>query len=281
MYSYIPFFFLIFILGGCVNLKKVNDFSSNSTKSIKNFEDLEYSFTKACIEKCELEQLENNQIQKTKCECKSEKEADKISSLIYKAIKGYFEGMTNLSENKLTTYKFNALTKALKEGDFGDIQLNKKHIDSYAKISGILTRAITDSYRKRKISTYIGDANDAIKILLEALEFNMVSNLSKKLDVKKQRLESYYFDLSVDTTITGFEKKKIIEEYNTLTDEIDTRKDQIALYGKGLNNIAAGHQKLYDNRNKLNAGEIKEQLSQYSSDIQDIVDEFNKLKKEK
>jgi hypothetical protein len=265
-------------LVGCINLKKVNDYSSNSIKSLKYFEELGYSFTRACIEKCQIEQLEKKQLQRTDCDCRNENNADSVTLKIYNAVKGYYEGITKLSNNELTNYKFDALSKALTEGDFGEVKINKDHVNSYAKISSILTKAVTDGYRKKKLANYIGEANDAIKVLLNALEFNLVSNLSKRLDSKRQRVESYYFDLFRDTNVSAYEKKKIIEEFSNSLSDLEAKKIQISSFGKGLRTIAAGHQKLFENRNKMNTKEIKELLTQYSSDLQDIVDEFNKLK---
>jgi hypothetical protein len=271
-------FSLWLFVASCVNLKKVNDYASASSKNIKKFEELGYSFVKACNDKCVIEQLDKQQFLKQSCDCKSENEADSVTLVIYNSVKGYFEGLAKLSNNELTNYKFDALTKALKEGDFGGVKINGDHVSAYAKISSVLTRAITDAYRKKKISKYIGEANDAIKVLLKSLEFNLVSNLSKKLEVKKERVKSYYFSLFDDTKASSYEKKKILEDFNSATFDIDTKKKQIIAFGKGLNTIAEGHQLLFENRNKLNAKDLKELLSQYASDIQDIVDEINKLK---
>lgn len=270
-------FLAIFFLNGCVNLKKFNEFSSTSVKSLKKFEELGYSFTRACNEKCELEQLEK-QLLNTRCKCNADNDADSVTLALYKVIKGYFEGLTKLSDNELTSYKFNGLTKALKEGDFGGVKINKSHIDAYGKISTILTRAVTNAYRKNKLTEYTGEANEAIKILLDALSFNLVSNLSKKLDIKKQIMESYYFDMLNDSTLSTYEKKKIIEEFNASLVETGNRKKLITSYSNGLRSIAEGHQMIYKNRNKLKSKELLVILVKYSSDIQDLVDEFNMLK---
>lgn len=272
------FLVLVSLLTSCVNLKKVNDYSTNSTRNLNKFEELGYTFVKACNEVCELEQLNKNQLRRAECDCRNEQGADSVTFAIYTAVKGYFEGITKLSDNELTDYKFDALTKSLKEGDFGGVTISKDHVDSYAKISSILTRAVTDEFRKRKLSTYIGEGNDAIKVLLNKLEFNLVSNLSKRLESRKQMLESYYFDLANDANASAYEKKKIIEEYSEALADLRARKEKIAVFGKGLSAIAAGHQKLFENRNKLDAKSIKELLTRYTSDIQDVVDEFNKLK---
>jgi exonuclease VII small subunit len=264
----------------CVDLKKVNDYSSASSKNIKKFEDIGYSFVKACNDRCAFDQLNNLQLIRIGCDCKNEYEADSITFLLYNSIKGYFDGLTKLSNNDLTTYKLDPLTKALKEGTFGEVKINKDEVDAYAKISNILTRTITDQYRRKKISEYIEQANEPIKLLLNAFQFNLVSNLSKRLETKKERLKSYYFDLFDDKQTTSYEKKKIIEELNSTISDVDLKEKQIVSFGKGINIIAEGHQKLFENRKKMNSKEIKDLLSQYSSDIQDIVDQINKLSKE-
>ncbi|HWJ28435.1 MAG TPA: hypothetical protein VNS32_17950 [Flavisolibacter sp.] len=272
-------FWLWLLLAGCVNLKKVNDYASTSSKNIKKFEELGYSFVKACDDKCIIGQLDNKQFKKSDCECKvASNEADSVTLVLYNAVKDYFDGLEKLSGNDVTSYKFDALAKALKEGNFGDVKINKDHVDAYAKISSILTNAITNGYRKKSLSKYIGEANDAVKVLLNALQFNLVSNLSKTLETKRERYKDFYFDLYTDATTSAYEKVKIIQEFNSVNSELDNKKKEIIAFGKGLNTIAQGHQKLFENKNKLNNKELKELLSQYASDIQDIVDEFNKLK---
>jgi two-component sensor histidine kinase len=61
--------------------------------------------------------------------------------------------------------------------------------------------------------------------------------------------------------------------------EVTTKQNQIDAFAKSLKSMAEGHQKLYENRNKMQAKEVKELLTGYASDIQDIISEFNKLKK--
>jgi len=41
-----------------------------------------------------------------------------------------------------------------------------------------------------------------------------------------------------------------------------------------------GHQKLFESRKSLTSKEVIEMLTQYASDLQDIITEFNKLKNE-
>ena len=271
---------LSLFFAGCVNLGRVNDYAANAAGSIGQFEELGYSFNKACQEKCQMEQLEKQQLLTKGCDCQTEKEADSVTLVIYHALKGYFEGLAKLSGNELTNYRFNALTNGLTAGNFGLVHINQAQVNACTKVSNILTQAITNGYRRKKLTTYIGEANESVKILLDALKSNLVTNLTRRLETQRQRTQSYYFDLSKDNAISPYEKKKVIEEYNGLMAGIDVKKRQIAVFGKGIESIGAGHQELYDARSQLKTKEIKELLTRYGSEIQDTVDEFNKLKNE-
>jgi hypothetical protein len=197
---------------------------------------------------------------------------------LYNATKGYFDGLARLSANNLTNYSYDALAKSLTAGNFGGVQISQNHVQAYAKISGVLTKALTDGYRKRKLAVYIGEANDAIKSLLQALQFTLVNNLAGRLDVKQSRLRGYYRDLAADARITAYERKQIIEEYLSLAAGIERTKKEIQAYAQGLSLVADGHQQLFDNRAALTVPRLRESLTLYSSNLQDIMAELNKLK---
>ena len=275
---FVIFILLPGLLSGCLSLKELGDYSANSVKNIKNYDELGYSFTRSCKDKCLLEQQEKNQIYREYCDCQANIIADSVTGIIYNAAKGYFSGLAILSGNNLTNYSFDPIKKSLVEGKFGDIHVSSSHAEAYSSIATILTRLITDGYRKNKLAEFIGDANAPIKMLLEALGANLV-NLSNKLDLRKDRLVNYYFDLTNDKNLTVVDKKKIIEEYNLTMADIEAKKKQIAVYGNSLKLIADGHQALFDKRNDLNIPGIKEQISQYSADIRSLNADFNNLKK--
>ncbi len=265
-------------LSACVNLQKVNDFADASIKGLKKYEELEYTFGKACREKCQLEQIRNLRLSADFCNCVNEKTADSVTFVLYNSVKGYFDGLAKLSANNLTTYKLDGLTKTLKSGQFGEVKIDKADVDAYEKISAILLKAFTDGYRKKKIKTYIAAANEPIQVLIKALDFNLAANLTGKLNVHKQRIESIYIDFLNDSSASSFDKKKAILEYNDLIDEADLKQKQIISFSKALKGVGKGHQKLYEHRNKMTAAEVKAILLQQASDLEDIVAEFNKLK---
>ena len=213
------------------------------------------------------------------CDCKLNEKADSVTLVIYNSVRGYLDGLTSLSDNDLTSYKTEAWTKVLTEGSFGSIEIEKEQVEAYSKISKILLKAFTDEYRKRKIKEYVTSANKPLKVLITFLDFNLSSNLIGNLMVQKKSVEDYSFELLKDTSLSTIEKKKVIEDYYWRINLIENKEKELLTYSKSLKKIIEGHQKLTDNIESLSKSEIKEALIQYASDIQDIISEFNKLKK--
>lgn len=276
------FVLLLLTIGliSCINLKTINDYSASSSKSIKNFEDINYSFEQHCIDKYQFEALRSFEIKRAiECNCDDYKKADSVTLLIYNSIKGYFDGLKNLSNNDLTDYNFDALRKSLTEGGFSNIKIEKEQVDAYSKISNLLLKATTDVYRKKKLKTYIEDANEPLQILLKKFQFIIQKNLEGELNFKKEKLYAYYKEMNLNNTLSYYEKGKATIDYYQQLSDINAKQKQIDAFAKSLEPISEGHQILYENRNKMTTKELNELLIQYSSDIQDFVSEFNKLKK--
>jgi hypothetical protein len=271
---------LIIIISGCVNLKYVNDFSTSSLKGLKQFEEIDYSFKQNCLDTCYDYNINNLNLTPKDCDCKLSEQADNVTLLIYHAALGYIDGLSSLSNKDLTSYKMDAMTKALTDGKYGSLTIDKKQADAYKSIADLLLKAFTDKYRNRKIKEYVKEANEPFKVLISSLDFNISENLSGVLNTYEAGIERNFFNWTKkDLTLSNFEKRKVAEEYYQQLDMIETRHKELLTYSKTLKKIAAGHQKLADNVDKLSKDEIKRQLFQYASDIKDIISEFNKIKK--
>jgi len=273
-------FFLTVVLSSCVNLKHVNDFSTSSLKSVKNFEAIDYSFKQNCLDKCQDQNIKKLVLIPQECNCEADEKADSITFLIYNAVRGYLDGLTNLSNNNLTTYKMDPLTKALTKSDLAAIKVEKAQVEAYSNISNVLLNAFANKYRKHKIKEYVKAANEPFQVLIRFLDFNLSSNLADKLNVQKLRIREDYLKLIKDSTLSSLEKRKTIEEYYHRLDLIEAKQQTLNTYSKALKKTAGGHQNLADNIDKLNIYEIKEQLTQDASDIQDMISEFNKIPKQ-
>lgn len=266
------------VISGCTSVRRINDYSTSALKTLKKYEELGYTFGKACRNACYIEQVRKLKLIGGDCPCAAEQTADSVTSVLYNALKGYFDGLVKLSSGDVANYKTQALTKELKNGNFGDLKIDKSEVDAYAKLSMVLLKAFADGYRSKQLKNYVEDANEPVKILLTALDRNLASNLIGKLHVHKARLQSIYFDFIQDSAASTYEKKKIIDDYHTQVEEADLQQKQITSFTRGLQSMSAGHQKLFDNRNKMKAKEMKDLLADYASDLDDIISDFNKIK---
>jgi len=287
---------ILLTFAGCINLKKVNDYSSCSLQSIKNFEYLDYSFTKACYDAGKLQRIHNAdfRLDTSKFDCSANQLADSITFLIYNALHCYFEGLTKLSGNELTDYNTDTLANTLIKAKISD-----STIKAYSKISNLLLHAVTDEYRKKKIQQYIGEANESVKVLLTELDFQLSQNLVGKLKTQEVKINNIYygyfletnqrdtifhssFNLTTDTLYlkskNSYERLLIIKEYDAELAALRNKENQIICFTKGLRMIAEGHQQLYDNRKGLTVRKFNELISFYSSRIKNILNEFTILK---
>ncbi len=268
----------VLILSGCVNLKYINSFYRSSLEGIERFETPGYSFTQICLEDCRVNKINLLDLNVSECDCKADKKADSVTLQIYRGIKGYFDGLSQLSAKKLSTFKIEPLSKSLASDDLGSLKIDKEYSGAYSAIAEIVLRATTDQYRSRKLREYIRAGNEPIAILIEFLDFNLSSNLSGKLDIRKEQLKISYSNLIKDQSLSAYEKRKAVEEYYKYMDTIDLQKKDLATYSKTLKKVATGHRVLSNNIDRMSHDEIKEQIKQHISDLTIISQEFNRLK---
>lgn len=262
-----PAFFCTLLFGSCVNLKHVTAFSKSAMESAATFETLSSSFYKSCLSDCRHANIAKLNIHQTECDCSQNEEADRITELIYHALQGYFYALANLSDNELTNYQTDALSKAISSGNFGAIQVHEAQVKSYSNIITLVGRAFTDGYRRNKITTYIHTANDPVQDLLHFLDLNLAGNLKSKLDVQKSILKNFYFDLVRDKNLSTYERTKFAEDYFSKIQEIEFRQDELEAYSKILHSIAEGHAKLYADKAHLSADELKGAMAKYCSQL--------------
>ncbi|WP_350285828.1 hypothetical protein [uncultured Croceitalea sp.] len=265
------------LLSACVSLKHVHDFSSASLTGVQGFNELGYSFESHCKANCRAASIRNLNILDEDCDCTSDQMADSVTLKIYNVVQGYFDGLTKLSDKTLTNYKTDDLQQALIEGDFGSITVGQKEVTSYSKISGVLLRVFTDTYRKNKLKGYVKEANTPVLQLLAFLKLNISSNLQGKLNVRRQRARSYHFDLVNDSTLSNYEKARVVKAYHNELHDIDQKQVKLLVYGKTLDTITEGHQQLFNQIDHLNEAAAKQVLYQYASELGTMITELKKV----
>ena len=171
-----------------------------------------------------------------------------------------------------------ALNTSTTAGTFGDIKIDTQQVNAYSAVSHILLNAVAGSYRKKKIKKYVEDANQPIQLLLNKFQFILQKNLEGELDFRKEKLYAFYRELLLNPALNDYEKEKAATDYYQGLSAIKAQQQRIDFFAQSLQSIAEGHQKIYDNRNKMPAKELRDSLIIYQSAISNSISQFNKLK---
>ncbi len=277
--SFFISFIVLIAISSCTSVKAVHDFSSLSSKGLSQFEEIPNSFTKHCLDRCEFESIRTFEIKRAlDCDCNVYRKADSVTMLIYHSIRGYFDGLSDLSNKDLAKYTLGVLDTSLITGTFGDIKIDTQQVDAYSAVSNILLNAVAGSYRKKKIKKYVEDANQPIQVLLGKFQFILQKNLEGELDFRKEKLYAFYRELLLNPALNDYQKEKAATDYYQGLSAIKIQQQRIDFFAQSLQSIVEGHQKIYDERNELSAKELRDSLVIYQSALSNSMSQFNKLK---
>jgi hypothetical protein len=265
---------LYLMCGGCVNLKHINDFASASLQDEQGFETLPVSFQSLCRDNCLELDIKNGRLNSAKCDCNTQHLADSVDYLFYRTVAAYMDGLARLSADETTSYKFDTLS-----GQLTGVGLSSAEAGAYSKLGSILTKAITDGYRRNKIRQYIQEANGPLQVIIQHLKANIGVSLSIALKARTSKLESDYLGLLRNSSGNAFERRKIIEEFYLRKAGAETQLAALKAYAQLLQTIGDGHQQLAENLDKLDKAGLKDMISQYASNIKDIRAQIQILNK--
>jgi hypothetical protein len=272
---------MAFSVFSCVNLKGVREFSMTSLDGIRGFEQLDYTFSDHCTSRCEDEAIRKYEIKRSlECPCDVYLKADSVTLLMYQTIAGYFVGLGSLSQNELTGYSTDAMLVAMTAEELGPLQIDQNLATAYSAISNLLLRSSTDFYRRRKIAAYIEEANEPLQVLLDKFGQIVRTNLKGELRFKKERMYAFHMDMKMNNTLqSDFEKGSAAANYYRALAEVQRLERRMDLFANTLDEIAKGHQVLYDRRDKLSVKELALAMLEYSGHVQKTISEFNQFKR--
>jgi hypothetical protein len=192
--------------------------------------------------------------------------------------------------------------------------LDDAQIQALGGITKLLARAVTDRYRQNKLNQVITEANTPLQTLIAA-QIKFVNIYIKTLDAEKQSIDRYYGDVilsaldenlrnakDVDKAVIATKKKALDNHYgdiimNEIKDptqqgvlillrddmqqksvEISKKQESARDYIDILKTIGAGHQKLFEERNKLKSALLLATIKNYASQINDMMNAVKALK---
>jgi hypothetical protein len=263
---------LLYLLSSCGSYKEVNTFATSAVKGIESYKSIGYTFTRNCKYKCFQRALEISVFQtiQINCTCEEAVLADKNVKQLLLVLKGYFSGLVNLSNSKLTDYSLEAIQKQLIEGKY----IKKADLKPFTNIAGLITTMLTDQYRAKKLKETIELANSDVILLLEITSAIAKGNMLPTLLSRQADIQQIYHDLYSDSGTSSFERFNIQKMYFSELTIIETKKEALLKFSSALHKIRRGHQFLYDNKIKLKEKDFKKIIRSYANELNAIAEQI-------
>lgn len=211
--------------------------------------------------------------------CRRFKEVAPAAITLNQALVAYMKTMGDLAADDLTSYdkSLDALGKSI----IGSNVFNEAEVNAGTSLAKFISTAVAGAYRHKKLKTAIETRNEDVKVLTNALKRYVGQNYVLALKDEQRQLSNYYKANiqehqdrvgNADSLVVTSAKMTWDTEQRSLQDRIDAAE----AYVKILNNVAEGHQKLYDSRNNLNSKEARQTALQYARAIENLIEEFRK-----
>lgn len=302
---------LAVVNSGCVDLSAIRKFAEISTEAGQQFPQLAKDLNGSCMRRYYYQKIREEQFRPERMpditnpdptspamseareRCGKFTEQEKRLIEANAVMVNYLQAMAALAADDLTSFdqSLNGLGNSFTAANV----FNEAEVKAVKNLAGLLLTAFTDGYRRKKLKTTIENHNEDVKTLAAALQRIAAQNYILELKNEQGQLRSYYIDSirdyadymkrvaakdgsenkedSVQNPLPVIQVKRQWDE-----EELDLRNKITAAesYGKIMQNISEGHQKLFDNRNKLNSKETVQIALKYGKAIQPLVQDFRK-----
>ena len=271
----------VFPLNGCVSTSAVAEFAAVSKVAAEKFPEVAADFKASCKRRSRYESLRHSvydlsTIQKySDRQCADFKALEPYLIAANKVLMEYMETMGRLASDDVVTFDKNLNDLAANLNAVGNIE--QSQINAVNGIIKVISRAAADGWRRKKLAEVIGNTNDDVHILIAALKIIVGSDYKQLLSNEELGMKDYYLG-----SIKDFKKQDpltvvlVHERWDEAEDSLQAKRAGADAYVQILEKIARGHQRLYDNRNKLNSKETKIMVLGYAKELGPLVKDLRK-----
>jgi hypothetical protein len=164
-------------------------------------------------------------------------------------------------------------------GGLVDASVDKKWLpEDQAGAAKSLVDIIADTalsrYRQRQLSKVIERANTPLQAVLQHLQaLDAQFEVSEK--AAQEQMDGYYRFLEKSAARTEPVAALLVRDRHAQEDDTAAaRLEALATYTKTLQDIAAGHQKLFDHREHLDPAAVRASIADYARRIAKLVDQL-------
>lgn len=202
-----------------------------------------------------------------------------------KVLVQYMSALGDLAADKLPNVdaEVDGLGKALEKAKFigeGDRALSKETGAAAGTLAKILTRAVLDHWRQRKVAQIIQEADPSVQTALAGLKGILSEEFEASLKVEEEAMNQCF-----EGALEGSKRLsnpdavapliRILEEERK--EQLQVRRKRLQAYQEVLDRIAKGHADLRQNVTRMTNEDLKARLRQYSKDLQALAKAIHTL----
>jgi hypothetical protein len=264
----------ILLITSCTNLKAVHEWSQTSLEATQYNQIIAtYTDTPQRLKQYDPKPLINyDEVTKTR-----KKQGEEITRIL-SVVSDYMIALATLSSD--TTFDYSKDVKSVTDGIKGlGTDITDAQLGAVGKIVTLLGNASAQAYQARQIANVIEQANDPLQTILKG-DLRKIVNGFFRLDLAQEKswLTKYYEDLQYAGRPNKAAVVSITEWMELRSDQNAKRMDAVNAYVKILDKISEGHQKLYEDRKKLDSEALIKKLLTLSVELRQQIVILNKPK---
>lgn len=264
--------FLTLLLAACIDLSEIGKFAALSETANASFPSLVADIQDSCERRANY--APDDRRQDVLLHCKNLSTSKDGLLQAQQVLLNYMEAVKNLSSDKTVTYgeKLDALPDALSKSG-----LDESQVKATTGLAKMLVDAAIGGYRRKEVGKLVGETNGDIQTLTVALRRVISDGYTTELNLEEEAIKEFY-----GTNLKEHEKQEpltallVKKRWADDLDGVQKRKSAALAYGKVMDSIAQGHQKLYDIRDRWSTEELVKQLGPEISDIYKSTQEVHK-----
>lgn len=198
---------------------------------------------------------------------------------LHRGIEAYMTAIGSLASDEVISYdkSLDRLGKELQDANFA----SPSQVEAYKGLASFVAKAATDLYRQAKLKQLIGEANAPFQDVVGSLKKIVGRGYVQSLDNETSALNAYYQDIILAsdraTNAQPALTELVNETWRTKKTELAARRKACLAYAETLDQIAKGHQSLYDHRDKIDAKETLDTILTYAKELNDLRAKIKQL----
>ncbi|MDR4459403.1 MAG: hypothetical protein MRJ67_02600 [Nitrospirales bacterium] len=189
-------------------------------------------------------------------------------------IETYMKSLGRLAADEIVdnTEELAQLSAALE----AQVPTNPQEAEAYKKIAGLVTTVAVKRWRQDQLQNLIAQANPPIQQTLESLHQIVSDGFGGDLQTEEAAIQNYYMTLTMESQDPAG-KAALAEWKEFRISQVHNRSEALQIYGKVLDQISDGHQRLFNQRLNLSKKEVLQQVGDSVKDIRSLLKTIKNL----